>query len=212
ESLSPYLDGKKEKVKGKIVRAGAHWPTQVVNTPPPKRPDDTQAKERYSETAPAGPPPFVQRQQPPQQQKPGQLNANQVSQMVDEFLLANGALVRVNYSGMEQRRIRAFHNRSYDPSKFVPTVIMSNENSRRISRIMADGAPVELEINIVNRVFPEGKTSYNAIAEIAGTDKKDEVIMLGGHLDSWHAATGATDNAVGCATMMEAARILKALG
>ena len=52
----------------------------------------------------------------------------------------------------------------------------------------------------------------SAIAEIPGTDKKDEVIMLGGHLDSWHSATGATDNAIGCATMMEAARILKALG
>ena len=53
-------------------------------------------------------------------------------------------------------------------------------------------------------------TSYNVVGEIPGTDKKDEVIMLGGHLDSWHSATGATDNAIGCATMMEAARILKA--
>jgi Zn-dependent M28 family amino/carboxypeptidase len=113
---------------------------------------------------------------------------------------------------MEQRRIRAFQNRTYDPSKVVPTVIMSNEDFGRLSRIMANGTPVELEFNIVNRIFPEGKTSYNAIAEIAGTDKNDEVIMLGGHLDSWHAATGATDNAVGCATMMEAARILRSLG
>jgi carboxypeptidase Q len=64
----------------------------------------------------------------------------------------------------------------------------------------------------VNRSFPAGATSYNTIAEIRGTDKADEVIMLGGHLDSWHAATGATDNAIGCAIMMEAARILKALG
>ncbi len=61
-------------------------------------------------------------------------------------------------------------------------------------------------------MFPEGKTSYNAIAEIPGTDKADEVVMLGGHLDSWHSATGATDNAIGCAVMMEAARILQALG
>src|SRR5690606_13746129 len=53
---------------------------------------------------------------------------------------------------------------------------------------------------------------YNLIGEIAGSDKKDEVIMLGGQLDSWHSATGATDNAIGCATMMEAARILKAIG
>src|SRR5204862_8226338 len=65
---------------------------------------------------------------------------------------------------------------------------------------------------IANHWYPDGKTAYNTIAEIPGTDKKDEVVMLGGHLDSWHAATGATDNAIGCAVMMEAARILKAIG
>jgi Zn-dependent M28 family amino/carboxypeptidase len=89
---------------------------------------------------------------------------------------------------------------------------MRNEDYGRVSRILSDGTPVELEINIVNRLHPEGRTSYNALAEIEGTDKKDEVVMLGGHLDSWQAATGATDNAVGCAAVMEAARILKVLG
>jgi Zn-dependent M28 family amino/carboxypeptidase len=89
---------------------------------------------------------------------------------------------------------------------------MSNEDFGRITRILADGTDVTLEFNIVNRVYPEGTTSYNTVAEIPGTDKADEVIMLGGHLDSWHAATGATDNAIGCAIMMEAARILKTLG
>ena len=78
--------------------------------------------------------------------------------------------------------------------------------------MLADGTPVRLEFTIVNRTYPEGRTSYNTVAEIPGTDKKDEVVMLGGHLDSWHSATGATDNAIGCAVMMEAARILKAIG
>jgi len=89
---------------------------------------------------------------------------------------------------------------------------MSNEDFGRITRIMNDGTDVTLEFNIVNHVYPEGATSYNTVAEIRGSDKADEVIMLGGHLDSWHAATGATDNAIGCAIMMEAARILKTLG
>jgi carboxypeptidase Q len=89
---------------------------------------------------------------------------------------------------------------------------MMNEDYGRIARLLADGTPVELEFNIVNTVYSEGRTAYNAIAEIPGTDRKEEVVMLGGHLDSWHSATGATDNAIGCATMMEAARILKALG
>jgi Zn-dependent M28 family amino/carboxypeptidase len=69
-----------------------------------------------------------------------------------------------------------------------------------------------MEVTIVNHDYPEGRTAYNVVAEIPGTDRKDEVVMLGGHLDSWHAATGATDNAIGSAVMMEAARILKALG
>ena len=89
---------------------------------------------------------------------------------------------------------------------------MRNEDYGRIARILADGTPVTLEATIVNKTYPEGRTSYNAIAEIAGSDKKDQVVMLGGHLDSWHSATGATDNAIGCAIMMEAARILKVIG
>jgi Zn-dependent M28 family amino/carboxypeptidase len=64
----------------------------------------------------------------------------------------------------------------------------------------------------VNHIYPEGKTSYNAIAEIPGTDKADEVVMLGGHLDSWHGGTGATDNAIGCSIMMEAARLIETSG
>jgi Zn-dependent M28 family amino/carboxypeptidase len=113
---------------------------------------------------------------------------------------------------MGNGHIRAFQNRTYDISKAVPTVVLRNEDFGRITRILADGSTVEVEFNIENKLYPEGKTSYNTIAEIPGTDKKDEVIMLGGHLDSWHSATGATDNAIGCAVMMEAARILKSLG
>src|SRR5262249_55952573 len=102
-------------------------------------------------------------------------------------------------------------SRGYDPATTIPTVVMRNEDYGRIARILADGTAVELQFNIANRTYPEGTTAYNAIAEIPGGDKKDEVVMLGGHLDSWHSATGATDNAIGCAMMMEAARILKAL-
>ena len=127
-------------------------------------------------------------------------------------MLAAGVAVRINDAGRDHGQIRAFQNRTYDVTKAPPTVVLRNEDYGRITRILADGTPVTLEFNIVNRSYPEGKTSYNAIAEIPGTDKADEVVMLGGHLDSWHAATGATDNAIGCAVMMEAARILQAIG
>ena len=130
---------------------------------------------------------------------------------MDAFLVANKAAFRINDAGRAHGQIVAFDNRTRDITKAVPTVVMRNEDYGRIARILADGTPVQLEAEILNKWYPEGKTSYNAVAEIAGTDKKDEVVMAGGHLDSWHSATGATDNAIGCAIMMEAARILKAL-
>ena len=118
--------------------------------------------------------------------------------------------MRVNDAARDHGQIRAFANGTYDPGKAIPTVVLRNEDYGRISRLLADKQTVELEFDIVNRIYPEGRTSYNAIAEIPGAT--EDVVMLGGHLDSWHAATGATDNAIGCAVVMEAARILKAIG
>jgi carboxypeptidase Q len=214
EELRAYLNSVKDQVKGKIVLTGKNQMVPVTLNPPARRRDDQQARAQYDPNNPnagrggrGGP-----QQQQQQQQGPPRLSANQLNEQVDAFLLANGALLRLNDAGREHGQIRAFNNRTFDVNKAVPTVILRNEDYGRIARILANGTPVELEFNIVNRIYPEGKTSYNAIAEIAGTDKKDEVIMLGGHLDSWHAATGATDNAIGCAVMMEAARILKAIG
>ncbi|MBI4263856.1 MAG: M20/M25/M40 family metallo-hydrolase [Acidobacteria bacterium] len=91
-------------------------------------------------------------------------------------------------------------------------MVLRNEDYGRIWRLLDGGRPVELEFDIVNRLYPEGRTSYNVVAEIPGTDKAGEVVMLGGHLDAWHAGTGATDNGIGSAVMMEAARILVAVG
>ena len=212
EQLSIYLGNQKAKVKGKIVLVGKHTIVPINLNPPPKRVPDDQAQQRFGPNAR----PFA-RPQPsptptPAPNTPTPLTGRQVDEQVDAFLKENGALVRVNDAGREFRQIRAFNNRTYDVNKVVPTVVMSNEDYGRITRILADGTDVLLEFNIVNHVYPEGTTSFNTVAEIPGTDKADEVIMLGGHLDSWHAATGATDNAIGCSIMMEAARILKQLG
>lgn len=214
EELSSFLEAEKSKISGKFVMVGKPAVIPVNFNPPAKRLDDAQAKARFSGAGPAGPPAMMNRQAPPAAApgEPKKLNPREVAERIDSFLVASGATVRINDAAMEQRRIRAFNNRTFDPAKAVPTVVLSNEDYGRISRILGDGIPVELEFNIVNQHYPEGKTAWNVIAEIPGTDLRDEVIMLGGHLDSWHAATGATDNAVGCATMMEAARIIKALG
>jgi Zn-dependent M28 family amino/carboxypeptidase len=140
------------------------------------------------------------------------MTRTEINRRIDEFLLSNGAVLRINDAGRELGQIAAFNNPTYDVTKVVPTVVMRNEDYGRLARILADGTPVTLEFDIANTIYPDGHTSYNAIAEIPGTDKRDQIVMLGGHLDSWHSATGATDNAIGCATVMEAARLLKAIG
>jgi carboxypeptidase Q len=210
--LTKFLDTQKSRVKGRIVLVGKHTIVPFVLTPPAKRINDEQAEQRFGPNPRPFGPPQPSPTPTPAANAPRPLTARQIAEQVDAFLKANGAVVRVNDAGREFRQIRAFNNATFDVNKVVPTVVMSNEDFGRISRILADRTEVTLEFNIVNKVYPEGSTSYNTIAEIPGSDKADEVIMLGGHLDSWHAATGATDNAIGCAIMMEAARILKTLG
>jgi hypothetical protein len=97
-----------------------------------------------------------------------------------------------------------------DPN--VPQVVMAIEHYGRIMRLLEKGIPVSLEMNIQNKFHEEDPNTFNIIAEIPGTDRADEVVMLGAHFDSWHTGTGATDNAAGSAVMMEAMRILKTTG
>jgi carboxypeptidase Q len=207
--LTAFLDGVRDQVKGRIVLAGRPVFVPVNFEPPAKRRSDDQVRAQYDPNNPdsgrGGRGRGNQGPAPP-------MTANEISRRIDEFLVANGAALRINDAGREHGQIIAFNNRTFDIAKAVPTVVMRNEDYGRISRILADGSSVQLEFTIVNKVYPEGRTSYNAIAEIPGSEKKDEVVMLGGHLDSWHSATGATDNAIGCAVMMEAVRILKAIG
>ncbi|HTG92228.1 MAG TPA: M20/M25/M40 family metallo-hydrolase [Pyrinomonadaceae bacterium] len=210
EQLNSFFAAQRSRVKGRIVMVGRQTVLPVILNPPPKRLSDEQLQQRFG----PNPRPFPQASPTPSPapSAPRPLTGRQIDEQLDAFLKTNGAVVRVNDAGREHRQIRAFNNRTFDVTKAIPTVVMSNEDYGRITRILTDGTDVTLEFNIVNRTYPEGATSYNTIGEIVGTDKKDEVIMLGGHLDSWHAATGATDNAIGCAIMMEAARILKTLG
>ncbi|HEY4903308.1 MAG TPA: M20/M25/M40 family metallo-hydrolase [Candidatus Sulfotelmatobacter sp.] len=93
----------------------------------------------------------------------------------------------------------------------VPQLTMAVEHWTRIERLLKQKKDVTLEVNVNNTFYDDDPMQYDTLAEIPGTDKKDEVVMLGAHLDSWHAGTGATDNGAGTIVMMEAMRILKAL-
>jgi hypothetical protein len=211
EQLTAFFDKEKAKVRGRVVLVGKHAIVPVNLNPQAKRITDEQAEQRFGPNARPFAFPSPSPTPTPVPGAPKPLTGRQVDEQVDAFLKANGAQMRVNDAGREFRQIRAFNNRTFEVDRVLPTIVMSNEDYGRITRILADGTDVTLEFNVVNRLYPEGKTSYNTVAEIPGSDKADEVIMLGGHLDSWHAATGATDNAIGCAIMMEAARILKTL-
>ena len=207
EELDTFFEANKAKVNGKMVLVGDPAAIPVNFAPPAKRLDAEGLSRRFN------PAPF-QFQAPQQCPKVEvkTLGFREIATQFDKFLLDNKVPVRINDAGREHGQIRAFGNSTYDPTRVVPTVVMRNEDYGRIWRLLSGGRQVELEFDIQNSIYPEGATSYNVIGEIAGSDKADEVIMLGGHLDSWHSATGATDNAIGCAVMMEAARILKAIG
>src|SRR6266481_5807803 len=94
----------------------------------------------------------------------------------------------------------------------VPGVTVALEQWDRIARLLEQKKDVELEMNVTNTFSDFDPMQYNTVAEIPGTDKKDELVMVGAHLDSWHSGTGATDNGAGSAVAMEVLRIIKALG
>ncbi|MBC7829274.1 MAG: M20/M25/M40 family metallo-hydrolase [Chitinophagaceae bacterium] len=99
------------------------------------------------------------------------------------------------------------------PENFLD-IMVAIEDYMSLCRLAKAGIPVKLEVEVKSAFSNKDTKGYNVIGEIKGTDPKlkDELVMLGGHLDSWQGATGATDNAAGCAVMMEAVRILKTLG
>jgi hypothetical protein len=102
-------------------------------------------------------------------------------------------------------------NRATDPSNATPQIVIPAEQYGRLARMVAKNIPVTIEADITN-IYTPNPPMFNVVGEIRGTDKADEVVMLGAHFDSWHASTGATDNAAGSAAMLEAMRILKQSG
>lgn len=99
------------------------------------------------------------------------------------------------------------------PDPTVPKVILSTEDFLRIQRLLDSKIPVKLDLDIKTKFYADDLKASNVVAEIPGTDPllKNELVIIGGHLDSWYSGTGATDNAAGCTVMMEVMRILKTL-
>jgi hypothetical protein len=137
------------------------------------------------------------------------------------FLMAEGALAildpspgtrgdsgSVNVQGPSQGE----GSRNLNDPPVLPQIVLAAEHYNRILRTLTHKVPVTLDVNVQNRFYDEDLHVFNVLADIPGGDKADEIVMLGSHFDSWHGGTGATDNAVSCAVVMEAMRILKASG
>lgn len=210
ERFAAWEDSVRQVVAGAIVLVGQPGVTQG-QTPPgyTQRIADDVARQRFAlspddqnlrpERAGVVPAPMPR-------PTPLGVSPADIETRLNALLKSAGALVRVNPAGMENGLIRAFSNRSFDPNDVVPTVVLRDEDFGRMVRLLRRGQAVEATFDIRNTQYPVAP-EHNYLAEIPGT-APNEVVMLGGHLDSWHSATGATDNAAGSAVMMEAARML----
>jgi hypothetical protein len=139
--------------------------------------------------------------------------AQQRNQRITEAVKAAGAGVILRPSVGEHGTVFVT-GRDGGPGA-VPAVTLSAEHYNMIARYLQQNVPVKLRVNVQTKFYDaDGGNAYNVIAELPGTDPalKDEIVMIGGHLDSWHTGVGATDNADGTTTVMEAMRILKAIG
>jgi len=200
------LDKYKGQLSGKIVLNGE---TREV------KPQDKPALERYDEKRLTE---IAQYEIP--SEKP-RFNRDEIAQRIafqktlNQYLMDEhvAAIIDPSRAG-EAGLVFVQSGASYEPNTpaGVPSLVMAIENYGRLTRLLDRNIPVELEIDVRNTFYDSDPNAYNTVAEIPGTDKKDELVMLGAHLDSWHAGTGATDNAAGSAITMEAIRILKAIG
>jgi len=139
---------------------------------------------------------------------------NLTAQQRNQFFLDEGVLAVIEHGSATGGNVTV--QGGGDPGVNAPKVpiqiVIAVEHYGIMYRDLENNVPVTLELNVDNRFYDQDLNAFNIIGEIPGTDKASEVVMLGAHFDSWAAGTGATDNAAGCAVMLEAMRILKATG
>ncbi len=203
------LEKYKGRLRGKIVMVR---PAQELETSfePLARRHDAESLEKLAQAPEPGKRPswWARRQE--------FMRMRQLRRKMTKLLREEGAAVLLEPSRRNYGILHVSSGGSYrmNAEPAVPAVVLAAEQYNRIARLLEKKIPVKLAINVQTRFYDDDSLGYNIIAEIPGVDKKlkKEIVMLGGHFDSWHAGTGATDNASGSAVAMEAVRILKAIG
>ncbi len=197
----------KGKLKDAIVLNGPVRELQEHMTPDAHRYTDQELDEMKTPLPPRNP------QQ--QQGRPQMMNRFQLASKIAALFKDEGALLVLEPSRGDYGTIftASGNNKKVGSPEGIPSAVVSTEQYNRMARILEHNVPVSIEADIENKFFEADSLGYNVIAEIPGTDPalKDQVVMLGGHLDAWHGGTGASDNASGVSVCMEALRILKAL-
>ena len=220
------LDQYKGKLKGKIVLLGDIRELKPHFIPDASRTSDKQ----LLDLADAPDPATIQRPQGPGGNpnfaQAAQFNARRFRFLADEgaAVIVDGArgdfgtifvqqATAVQAPPVPQGQPAPPTVRVWDQGANVPIqVSLAAEHFNRLERMIAAGEHPTMTVDLKVEYQDQDLNGYNTVAEIPGTDKADEIVMLGGHLDSWHSGTGATDNGAGCAVMMEAMRIIKTLG
>ncbi|MBX7173366.1 MAG: M20/M25/M40 family metallo-hydrolase [Pyrinomonadaceae bacterium] len=231
------LDKYKGQLRGKIVLVSPLRPLKAIDTPLSARfSEEDLAKMSNAPAPPVGNNP---NQFPPERMKQILDFFNSQARRM-KFLMDEGAAVMIDNSGNGSGgtifvqgasvglelspNIKTIEDLFNEPGfkpqskeaekNMMPQVTMATEDYNRLVRMIQFGEKPKMTVDVQTQYYDDDPMSYNTVAEIPGTDPKlkDEVVMIGGHLDSWHSAGGATDNGAGCAVAMEAARILLASG
>jgi carboxypeptidase Q len=214
------LDKYKGKLAGKVVIFDAPaLPARVVGKADMSRYTDEQLAEMAKAVmAPAGPPGGRRGAGAPGAANPfaAALKARAMRTAINAFLQTEKAGLILSQARGTDGTVFTTNGASYaDTAKIASAELeTSAEDYQRILRLVKAGQKVELEADIKTKFFTDDLNGYDVVAEIPGTDPKlkEQLVIIGGHYDSWHGGTGATDNAAGSAVMMEAMRILKAVG
>ena len=199
------LEKYKGKVSGKIVLLPSTSTYEISYEPLASRLTDVQLKDLSMTTSalPSRRPPF---------DYAAMMAQRALRTKIVEFLSAEGAAVILNNSGTYNIPRSNGGNYTAGTKEPIAELNLPNEDHGRMERLLRHNVPVEMEVEIQNKFF-DSPSVYNVIGEILGNDKllKNEIVLVGAHIDSWHGGTGAADNASGCVVMMEALRILKNL-
>jgi carboxypeptidase Q len=216
------LEKYKGKLKGAIVFTAGERGIQDIFKPTATR---QSAEDLAKLEGSKGAPPVPQATPNPQQIAAQQFGLRKsrfyfeegAAVLVDSGFGVDGGAIRVMGAGMPPPAAGAvpvpgLRVASKNAPATIPQLVAEVEQYNRVLRLIKQGVPVKMTVDLDVKFYDDDLQGYNTIAEIPGTDLKDEVVMVGAHLDSWHGGTGATDNGAGSTVAMEAVRIIQASG